>query len=258
MHTKTPIMKKAEYLKISVRLDEACNCTYYSRVPVEVGNRVVVTTRFGTTAGTVSWVDDDYRDYPSTAKCHVLENASKKLYDKGIQIMYGTKTVEVRHIGSNRKGIFYTDLDLHNGQTVVYEDTASMNRGDSLKSKRYSVQDEDAIDYALATEIAPPSMHVGIVTNSDPDCITAQNWIVSVVDTTEHEHRLVRARQAAKLMAKLEQKKTQFQDIELLRLIAASDPETKKMLDEYTVLTRGQPGPAPRVPSPFDSETPTF
>jgi len=214
-------MKKAEYLKISVRLDEACNCTYYSRVPVEVGNRVVVTTRFGTTAGTVSWVDDDYRDYPSTAKCHVLENASKKLYDKGIQIMYGTKTVEVRHIGSNRKGIFYTDLDLHNGQTVVYEDTASMNRG-------------------------------------DPDCITAQNWIVSVVDTTEHEHRLVRARQAAKLMAKLEQKKTQFQDIELLRLIAASDPETKKMLDEYTVLTRGQPGPAPRVPSPFDSETPTF
>ena len=121
--------------------------------------------------------------------------------------MFGAKTVEVKHVSSGRSGIFYTDLDLQVGQTVVYE--------------------------------SENGMHVGVVTNADPDAVSAQTWIVDIVDMTAHEQRIERTKQAKKLKAKLDAKRKQFQDIELLRLIAANDPETAAMLSEYTKLIGG-------------------
>jgi hypothetical protein len=123
-------------------------------------------------------------------------------------IMFGAKTVEVKHVSSARTGIYYTDLDLQVGQTVVYE--------------------------------SDNGMHVGVVTNIDPDAISAQTWIVDLVDMTEHEARIERTKQAKKLKAKLDAKRKQFQDIELLRLIAANDPETAAILSEYTKLIGGK------------------
>lgn len=122
--------------------------------------------------------------------------------------MFGAKTVEVKHVSSARIGVYYTDLDLQVGQTVVYE--------------------------------TDNGMHVGVVTNADPDDTSAQYWVVDIVDMTEHEARIERTKQAKKLKAKLDAKRRQFQDIEVLRLIAANDPETAKMLDEYTKLISGK------------------
>lgn len=136
----------------------------------------------------------------------VLDVKQRKIL-KEEDIMFGAKTVEVKHVSSARTGIYYTDLDLKVGQTVVYE--------------------------------SDNGMHVGVVTDTDPDNITAQTWIVDVVDLTEHEARIARVKEAKKLKQKLDAKRKQFQDIELLRLIAASDPETAEILEQYTKLVGG-------------------
>ena len=137
----------------------------------------------------------------------ILEVKQHKIL-KEEDIMFGAKTVEVKHVSSARIGTYFTDLDLQVGQTVVYE--------------------------------SDNGMHVGVVTNTDPDAVSAQTWIVDTVDLTEHEARIERVKQAKKLKAKLDAKRKQFQDIELLRLIAASDPETADMLAEYTKLVGGK------------------
>ena len=189
--------------------------TYYSELLVEVNDIVVVETRNGPVRGRVIAIIDTVhvdpfdKDNGYHAKKHVLENATKKIY-KETMIMLGSKTVEVRHIGSNRTGVFYTDIDLKEGDTVVYESDNSNASGTSL--------------------------HVGIVTNADPDVMTAKYHIVDVVDMSAHKARKERIKKASKIRAQLDAKRKQYQDLELLKLIAASDPETKTLLDEYTSL----------------------
>lgn len=192
------------------------NLTYYSDMPLEPGDKVVAETKYGTVLGRVVSIEEEVfcnpfepNDEGYNAKKHILENATKKIYEKETVIMFGCKTVEVKHISSNRKGIFYTDMDLNNGDIVVYE----------------SEYDNGQL-----------AMHVGVVTNNDPDVLTAKNYIVDIVHTDMHEARKKRIKEAAKLRMKLEAKKKQLQDMELLRLIAANDPETKALLDEYTSL----------------------
>lgn len=123
-------------------------------------------------------------------------------------IMFGAKTVEVKHVGSARTMVLATELELEVGQMVVYE--------------------------------SDNGMHVGVVINTEPDTITASYWVIDIVDMTAHEARKAKAKQAAILKKKLDAKKKQFQDFELLRLIAASDPETATMLEEYTNLIGGK------------------
>ena len=134
------------------------------------------------------------------------------------------KTVEVKHISSGRVGVFYTDMNLQVGDVVVYERTQ--------------------IDKGVAKEISGKDMDnqwsVGIVTNADPDCVTAQTWVVDMVDTTAHERRKEMAKELKKIKAKLDQKKKQFQDMELLRLIAQNDPETQSLLDSYNNVMKGE------------------
>jgi hypothetical protein len=196
-----------------VQLDATCNCCYFTEVPVSVGDKVVVSTKHGITIGHVTSIVEEVSKDPweeGRAKQRVLENATQKLYYKESVIMFGAKTVEVKHVSSNRTGIFYTDLTLSKGDTVVYDS------GD------------------------PSGLHVGIVVDTDPDVVTAMTWIVDTVDMTSHQNRLAKVKEAAKLKARLDSKREQFQDIELLRLIAASDPETKEMLDAYTKLISGK------------------
>ena len=133
------------------------------------------------------------------------------------------KTVEVKHISSGRVGIFYTDMNLQVGDVVVYERTQ--------------------IDKNTAREISDKDMDnqwsVGVITNADPDCVTAQTWVIDVVDTSRHEQRKAAAKELKKIKAKLDQKKKQFQDMELLRLIAQSDPETAQLLETYNNVLNG-------------------
>lgn len=193
---------------------------YYTDMLVEVDDKVIIETKHGPVCGRVAsianTIDEDPFNSPNyKAKCHVLENVTKKIYNKETIIMANTKTVEVRHISSNRKGIYYTDMELPEGALVVYE------RPDNNSERE-------------------TTMSVGIVVNTDPDAVTATYWVVDVVNTMAHEERKERIKKATKVKAKLDAKKKQFQDIELLRLIAQSDPETAALLDEYNGLLGGK------------------
>lgn len=134
-------------------------------------------------------------------------NKHAQILEEELDIMYGSKTVIVKHISSDRKGVYYTDLDLKNGDLVVY----------------------DSGDHTY--------LHVGTVINNDPEELSAKSWVVDTVDIARHNERVENDKKARKLLAKLNARKKQLQDIEILRLIANNDPETKALLDEYTALT---------------------
>lgn len=187
---------------------------YYSVLPVDVGDTVVAETKHGLKIGTVSEIVEeiDFNPFEPNergykAKKHVVENTTKKIY-KEEPIMFGCTTVEVTHEKSDLKGIYYTDIALEVGDKVVYED-----------------------EYGR--------MHVGTVSDMDLAVVTARSYIVCKVDMEHHIERKKRIEEAKKLKAKLDAKKKQFQDLELLKLIAASDPETKDMLDQYIGLING-------------------
>lgn len=186
--------------------------TYYTNMPVDIGDFIVVESKQGNI-----WRCEvldilkriEYNPFNNTngtthATCHVLENITKKLLFKESNIMYGCKVIEVTN-SKNFKNLFYTDLPVEVGMTVVYE-------------------------------LCDGTMHVGRVSNIDPDSAVASTFIVDIVDTTSNEARKERIRQAKKLKRQLEEKRKQFQDIQILELIAKSDPETAHMLSDYKSL----------------------
>lgn len=187
---------------------------YYSELPVEVDDIIAVETRNGIAKGYVVEVDPisvnpfEPNSQGYKARRHVVENVTKNIRKEEL-IMFGCKTVEVKHVASGKTNIYYTDLTLAVNDTVVYEDESSM-------------------------------LHVGVVTDINPMVVTAKNFVVDKVDMDAHNKRTERIKEANKLKAQLDLKKKQFQDIELLRLIATSDPETKEMLDRYTKLIGGK------------------
>lgn len=210
------------FIKILVSLPGGGTCNYYSELPVDTGDSIVATTKYGIITGTVlsaSPVSDKNYDpfKDGRAKQHVLENTTKKLYNKENVIMFGSKTVEVQHLNSNRKNIFYTDLDLAIGQIVVYDANPPMDKEGTVADLQ--------------------SLHVGVVTNNDPDCVTANAWIVDVVQLGAYSDRIQRVKEANKLRQKLNAKRKQYQEFELLKLIAQNDPETAAMLEAYQKLT---------------------
>lgn len=205
----------------------SCNLTYCSDMPLEPGDKVAAETKYGPVLGRVVSIEEEVfcnpfepNDEGYNAKKRILENATKKIYEKKAVVMFGCKTVEVKHISSNRRGIFYTDMALNNGDIVVYE----------------SEYDNGIVAYEPEYYNGQLAMHVGVVVDNGPDVLTAKNYIVDIVHTDMHEERKKRTKEAAKLRMKLEAKKKQLQDMELLRLIAANDPDTKALLDEYTKL----------------------
>ena len=203
-----------EWFKIKVTpLSSGGSFHYFTPMPVEPGDKLVVETSKGLMLVKVCailehvHIDPFAKNNKYRATKHVLENVTKKIY-KEEPIMFGCKVVEVKHVSSNRKCLCYTDLSVDLGAYVVYEDSNE-----------------------------EPHMHVGVVTNVNTDAVTAKSWIVDTVDTSAYVERKVRAKEAEKIRVQLDEKKRQFQDIELLRLIAANDPETKALLDTYLELT---------------------
>lgn len=218
------------YALIRVKFDESGgSCVYYSGLAVEKGDKIVVETKYGPAIGEVQAItksikEDPFSDPKYCAKRHVLENTSKKLYKEERKIM--AKVIQVKHISSNKSTLVYTDMDLSVNDTVVFERNAQF----SSTPARVTAETE-FLDGAEHT-----TMSVGIVVSTEVEAVTAAYWVVDKVDMAAHYARKERAKQARKLKAKLDQKRKQFQDIELLRLIAESDPETKTMLEEYTKL----------------------
>ena len=176
---------------------------YYSTIPVDAGDKLVVTTQHGITTCNVTSVIDVVNN-KGNSKQSVLENRTKNIYEKGTIVMTSVKIVEVQHDKSNRMNILYTDLDVKLGSTVVYE--------------------------------SDNGMHVGMVIDMEPEASVARHWIVDVVDMATYTARVERSVKASKIKARLDHKRKQFQDIELLRLIAANDKETEALLAEYIEL----------------------
>ena len=201
------------FRKVTLQLPTNVHITVYTDMDCTEKDKVVVETKKGLVKAKVVSLDEpiDYDPFESgQAKCHIVENISKKITKENIIMFANQKTVEVQHVSSDRVGVFYTDLNLKVGDIVVYE------RG------------------------AGQQWSVGKVVNIDPDCLTADRWVIDLVDTAQAELRKATEKELKKLKAKLEYKKSQFQDIELLRLIANNDPETAELLEQYNNLLSGK------------------
>lgn len=170
------------FRKLAVQITERSVVNVYTDITCSIDDRLVIETKGGLVMAQVVDISEpiDYNPFErGNAKCHVVENSTRKIYqtNKEDLIMFANqKTVEVKHISSGRVGIFYTDMNLRVGDVVVYERTQ--------------------IDKNTAKELK-------------------------------------------KIKAKLDQKKKQFQDMELLRLIAQSDPETAQLLETYNNVLNG-------------------
>lgn len=214
-----------KYRKIQVAIDHGGVCNYYSNLPVRIGDKVCAESVNGILVGRVTDYDPeiDYDPF-KTGKAHkrVLRIMKE---EEEITVMVGFKTVEVKHINSTRKGIFYTHLDLRVGQTVVYDG----NMPDYSSTEKIAKR---------ADESPYSAFHVGVVTNVEPTTQTAQCWVVDEVDTAAYNFQLGKAKAAAKLFSQLNAKVRQFKDLDLLRYIAERDPDTKAMLDEYLDLVK--------------------
>lgn len=209
------------YIKVYLQVALKVTLGYYTDMDVSVDDIVVAETRYGLVKARVTSlgpaaVGNPFDSNMYRATKHVVENVTKKIYDKENTVMAGTKTIEVKHLNTDRKYILSTDKDLNAGDIVVFECQAQAETVRNINM-----------------------MSVGVVIDADPPVLTSGSWVVDVVDLTDYVERKERLKKADKLKAKLNEKKKQFQDIELLRLIAHNDPETKAMLDEYTELIGG-------------------
>jgi len=217
---------------------------FYSELAVEKGDKVRVETAKGITEGTVSKVEGTINTDPFdsanrhySAHRHVLENVTKNSVNEKEQIvMFGTKVVEVKRSNSNSKSFFYTDMDLVVGQTVVYE----------------APYDD------LRKEQGKTGLHVGTITEIDVLASAAIGWIVDVVDTKNHAERKRRVKEAEILRKQLEQAKSQFQDIQILELIASSNPQVRDTLNKYKMLVSGQSLPETYSVPVYHEDAPDF
>lgn len=203
---------------------------YFSAIDVDVGDVVVAETSYGTIKGVVEAIDKVIEENPFSSKQsrykaskRILENATKHIYERKDATMLGMKTVEVQHMNSSRIGVFYTCVPVRKGDIVLYEGHPFGKDQDNLAPFNMS-------------------LHVGVVVNDEPEVITADRLVIAKVDMAAYHRTKQNMKKAKVLRAKLDAKKKQFQDIELLRLIAANDPDTKQMLDEYLALTNPQEG----------------
>lgn len=203
------------YKLISVEFSDGSVYTYYTALSVSKGDKLVVATKLGAAIATARDIglELDFNPFAiGVAHKHILENITKHIINTEVATMSLAKIVEVKHVGSNRRGVFYTDIPLSVGEKVVYESADEQNNGTGL--------------------------HVGEVVNTEPRATIASSWIVDVVDMGDYIARMEKQKEIARLRKQLDAKTKQFKDMELLRLIAERDPETKKLLDDYIELTK--------------------
>lgn len=199
---------------------------FFSGLPVDLHDEIVVETYRGLMKGKVSEILDTVYDDPfnpdnhdHNATCHVVQNITKNIkIEREPVIMYGTKIIEVRHRASNRTNFIYTDTDLPVGTTVVYESPYA-SRNDS----------QPVPDGKL-------DMHVGVVVDNATSVAEAVGWVVQVVNLSQHEERKKRIKAAAALRKQLDKAKNDYQDMQILELIAGNNPQIRKMLNQYKEL----------------------
>lgn len=61
-------------------------------------------------------------------------------------------------------------------------------------------------------------------------------WVVQKVDLTKHRERMEAIERAEKLKRMMEERRKQAQELEIYAILAKSDPEMAKLLDEYKKL----------------------
>lgn len=117
------------FRKLAVQITERSVVNVYTDITCSIDDRLVIETKGGLVMAQVVNISEpiDYNPFErGNAKCHVVENSTRKIYqtNKEDLIMFANqKTVEVKHISSGRVGIFYTDMNLQVGDIVVYERT---------------------------------------------------------------------------------------------------------------------------------------
>lgn len=156
-------------------------------------------------------------DVKHTKSYGVVLYNTKKEEEETMQtiIMPGTHVVMIKHNCSERVIYCFTDI---NFRAIPEEDCTVVYESDN-------------------------GWHVGTVEqyfddpNDCPSVNSVKYWVINGVYTKPYRERLDREKEVHKLQAKLQAKKKQYQDFELLRLIAASDPETAELLQQYSKLT---------------------
>jgi len=68
---------------------------------------------------------------------------------------------------------------------------------------------------------------------SDSERSKASKWIVCKVDTARYEERMKRMEVVQEIRNKLKERKEQMQEFLIYKQLAETDPEIKKLLDEY-------------------------
>lgn len=61
-------------------------------------------------------------------------------------------------------------------------------------------------------------------------------WVIQKVDLTKHRERMEAIERAEKLKRMMEERRKQAQELEIYAILAKSDPEMAKLLDEYKKL----------------------
>lgn len=173
-----------------------CEAVYYTYMDVKAGNLVAIQDGL---VGTVIETQDLV--YDPIALGHSDRIITEIISNKEDKIMTGSKILEVRQHRHTSTVCVYTDVEVEVGTVIAFG------------------TDTD--------------MLVGVVTGLDPDVTAALAWMIDTIDTSKYVARKDREKKAAKLRAKLDIKRKQFQDLEILKLIAKDDPDTAKMLEEY-------------------------
>ena len=193
-----------------------CRAKLYANSSYKPGDVADVRVRSGyiTTCRIIDILEEDveYTNSYGVVICN-----TKKEEEETMQtiIMPGTHVVMIKNHCSERASYCFTEINFalitKEEMTVVYE--------------------------------SDNGWHVGTVEqyfddpNDCPSVNSVKYWVVNGVFTQPYRDRLSREKEVQKLQAKLQAKKKQYQDFELLRLIAANDPETAELLQQYAMLT---------------------
>ena len=126
----------------------------------------------------------------------------------------GYQVVEVKYKGSEVPYTFKTNISLLEGEIVVVED-----------SKGYSI-----------CIVLKDSMHFNTKAETVKAFNRAKAWVVSKIDTIEHDKRKEATERKECIINMLEERKDAMQETAIYELLAQSDPEAKKLLAELKEL----------------------
>lgn len=183
---------------------------------LEVKDCVVVRVPSG--YETTAIITDVLNRSVNSAKLHRCFVISKK--DEEVkhmeQIVKGKIIVKIKHDCSNRTVYCYTDIPYPMCETVVYESDNGLHVGE--------ITDGCSVDNIAEWDNF--SLKAGCV----------QYWVVDRVDMSGYNNRAQMVKDLTRVRNQLEVKRQQYQELELLNLIAKNDPETAALLDTYKSL----------------------